>query len=526
MTDENIKLFGKKCNINLIGSDKYTLLELYHMANKVKLITTRHNYNQLCKGLNEYFVKNGIENETDLERHIPKVITIISEPSTRQIGENKDLDILFNSNPDDFLKIVQYFQNLKKYSQYIIRIGSNSSNGFIRKLQYLVNKQSYSIILKMNQTANSDSLVYEYLVGQCINEYSRFYPIFARTYMIGLFNNESTYSTFKEIPKDIRLKNPFDFFIKHLSIDNIQNMINIGCQSNEHLALFTQHIPLTESLEDFLKKISSKIPIFNYYIVEDKFNEQLYNLTIILHMIYQSLSSFAYMFTHYDLHLNNVGLIRVPDNKFIHVIYHYPDGRTVHYNTIYIPIIIDYGRCFINCQQLNHLKSNSKEIMKNVCSNDHTHKPTIGNCKNVCGNETGYQFATNYDIKKDLFEHTSYLKYYIDYTRKNISHDCRLLNEIRIRYDFNFLNENIFIAPKLKEFFSKLHSMDLRMGTHEIEFSSKSETIDNVIMAASKLTQIISEPKFNIINNEYMNSRTLYGTLQIWTDLSRPFVFN
>ena len=42
------------------------------------------------------------------------------------------------------------------------------------------------------------------------------------------------------------------------------------------------------------------------------------------------------------------------------------------------------------------------------------------------------------------------------------------------------------------------------MGTQEIEFSSKSETIDNVIMAASKLTQIISEPKFNIINNDFI----------------------
>ena len=46
--------------------------------------------------------------------------------------------------------------------------------------------------------------------------------------------------------------------------------------------------------------------------------------------------------------------------------------------------------------------------------------------------------------------------------------------------------------------------MDMRMGTHEIEFSSKSETIDNVIMASSKLTQIILEPKFNIVNNEWL----------------------
>jgi hypothetical protein len=520
---EHINLFGKKCNSD---QKEYTLLELYNMANKIKLITTRQNYNLLCGILKDYFDKNGIQNEIDLEGYNPEIITEISEPSTRQLGKNIDIDILLNSNPDDLLVKLEYFQNFKNYSQYIKKIGNNSSNGFIRKLQYVVNDRSYSIILKGNQIPHSDSLVYEFLVGQCINEYSKFYPCFARTYMIGLFKSEMSYSVFNNMHNDVIIDKPFDFFIQQLSVDNLENMVNNGCKYNKHLVLFNQYLPITETLDDFLKNISKKTIIFNYYYIQNKFNYQLYNLTAILHMIYQCLSSFAYMFTHYDLHLNNVGLIKVPDNKFIHIIYHYPNGKIVHYNTIYIPVIIDYGRCFINCQKLNPEKTNSKEIMKKVCSNDVIRKPYVGNCIDICGNQSGYNFSTNYNDETDIFEKTSLKNHFIDYTRRNISHDCRLLNEIRVRFSFNLLNNNIFIVPKLKELFNILHPMDERMGTREIEYTSKSKTIDNVIMSARKLTEIISEPQFNIVNNLYMNSRTLYGTLHIWTDLSLPFKFN
>jgi hypothetical protein len=44
-------------------------------------------------------------------------------------------------------------------------------------------------------------------------------------------------------------------------------------------------------------------------------------------------------------------------------------------------------------------------------------------------------------------------------------------------------------------------------------------------MAADKLTEIILQPKFNAINDSFLNEKKLYGTLDIWTDLSRPFEF-
>ena len=211
---KDTKLFGKSCNN---GPSEYSIAELQTMANKIGLITTRQNYNQLCNGLRTYFVENGIQTEDEFEKHTqigtnPIGPTIISETSTRILGENIDLDILLNSNPDDFLRKVEYFQNLENYSSKIKKIGENSANGFIRKLQYITPDQTYSIVLKGSQNANSDSLVYEYLVGQCINVYARFYPCFAKTYSVGIFAKPSDYSDFLKIPKDFTFPNPFTPF--------------------------------------------------------------------------------------------------------------------------------------------------------------------------------------------------------------------------------------------------------------------------------------------------------------------------
>ena len=298
-------------------------------------------------------------------------------------------------------------------------------------------------------------------------------------------------------------------------------MVVNGCKFNQTLTLFTQYIPIKRSLNDFIANISNK-------------THKLYELTAILHMVYQLLSSFANIFTHYDLHMDNVVLLEVPTDKFIHVVYHYPDGTILRYNMCYIPIIIDYGRCFINCKQMDGSKANSKEIMKTVCSKDSQRIPSNSMCNETCGNYTGYQFSTNYDVKTDTFEPSTISEYFIDYTRHNISHDLRLLNEIRSNLDFSNLAQGSFIVKKLvRKVFNRLAEMDNRFGTHEETRKShllnrlfrKEPSIDNVIMAASKLTDIISDPQFNINNDSILNTKTLYGTLQIWTDLSRPFEF-
>ena len=527
-------LFSKPCNNE---PREYSITQLKKMANKIGLITTRQDYNQLCDGLRNYFFKNGIQTEEQLHRHIPNGLTFIYEASTRKLGENIDLDILLNSGLDDFLRHVEYFQNLENYSSKIEKIGENSVNAFVLRLEYTISSQTYSVVLKGSQSDDSDNLVYEYLVGQCINHYSRFYPCFAKTYSVGVFTDLPSYLQFSNISNETTVKNPFNTYIRQLNIPNISNMVSDGCKHNQHLVIFTQYMPIKLSLKQFLINISIQISdtLFERYIIKNENIHKLYELTSILHMLYQLLSSFSNMFTHYDLHLKNLILVEVPDNKFINVLYHYPDGKVLGYNMSYIPIIIDYGRSFINCNQMVGSMVNSKEIMKTVCSKDVKRSPSNPTCIDTCGNKTGFNYSTDYDEKKDTFQPSGIENIFIDYTRKNISHDCRLLHEILVYFKFNELSNDSFIIKKLVEgIFNKLNKMDNRYGTHEIElatpslfgkFFKKEPTIDNVIMAANKLTEIISDPKFNINNDNLLINKTLYGTLHIWTDLSRPFEF-
>jgi hypothetical protein len=242
-------------------------------------------------------------------------------------------------------------------------------------------------------------------------------------------------------------------------------------------------------------------------------------------MIYQLLASFADKFTHYDLHLNNVVLVEVPDNQFIHIVFHYPHGRIIRYNMCYIPIIIDYGHCFVHCAQIS-----SKEVMKTVCKNDSMRNPKgplnpLGpECPTMCGNRRGYERATDYNEAIDTFQPASMTNHFIDYTQSNVSHDCRLLHELILQFDFSSLPRNNFIVTKLVAgIFNTLSKMDSRWGTPEDE--TWGHTISNIFMAAHKLTEIISHPKFNIMNDSFLNEKKLYGTLHIWTDLSKPFEF-
>jgi len=526
--ESDTQLFGKECNNE---PRKYSIDMLQQMANKIGLIPIRQTYNDICNGLRAYLLENNITTKQQFKRQISKSPvdhTIIDETSNQKLGENVDLDILFNSQPEHFLEEVGYFLNLKNYTSQIERvdgIGSGNSNGFIYKLQYAVNAQLYSIILKVNQHTEADNLVYEYLVGQCINEYSKFYPCFAKTYMIGEFLTPkvANYSDFMRL----YIPNSFDTYIRPLDIRNTERLIIKGCTSNKYLALFTQYIPIRYSFHNYLMNISvgSSNSASRPRIIQEASVHKLYELTTILHMIYQLLASFADKFTHYDLHLDNVVLVEVPDNQFIHVVFHYPDERIIRYNMCYIPVIIDYGHCFVHCAQVN-----SKEVMKTVCNNDSKRNPVgplnpLGpECPYMCGNISGYRHSTDYDEATDTFQPASVANHFVDYTQSNVSHDCRLLNEIKLNFNFDYLPKNNYIVKKLVfGILNKLAQMDSRFGTHEDE--TWGHNITNIFMAAHKLTEIISQPKFNAMNDSFLNEKKLYSTLHIWTDLSQPFEF-
>ena len=242
-------------------------------------------------------------------------------------------------------------------------------------------------------------------------------------------------------------------------------------------------------------------------------------------MTHQLLSSFSNILTHYDLHLGNLVIVKLPKGSFISVNYHYPNGTVVSYNTTYIPVLIDYGRCFVNCKAMNSAINSSEEIMKVVCQNDSRSKGGV--CLENCGNATGYTFSTNFDDKSKSFVRARADNFYIDYTRRNMSHDLRLLNDITDTFNFSAVSggKEYIQQTLIADFFmKKMRPMDTDFGSTEHEFSPTGR-IANVIDAAQLLTEIVANPQFIAKNDEFLGKKTLYGTLDIWTDLSRNFVF-
>jgi hypothetical protein len=166
--------------------------------------------------------------------------------------------------------------------------------------------------------------------------------------------------------------------------------------------------------------------------------------------------------------------------------------------------------------------------MKVVCQNDTRSKGGV--CLHSCGNATGYQFSTNYDDKAKSFVRARDDNFYIDYTRRNMSHDLRLLNDITDTFNFSAVSggKEYIQQTLIADFFmTKMKPMDCEFGSMEREFSPTGR-ISNVNDAARLLTEIVANPQFIEKNNEFLGikKKALYGRLQIWTDLSRNFVFS
>ena len=49
--------------------------------------------------------------------------------------------------------------------------------------------------------------------------------------------------------------------------------------------------------------------------------------------------------------------------------------------------------------------------------------------------------------------------------------------------------------------------------------------IYNIHTASELLNSVVANPQFNTNNNRLFDDKSLYGILDIWTDLSRPFQF-
>ena len=336
----------------------------------------------------------------------------------------------------DFTKykryIDSYFENYSLNTPYVRalrRIGNESLNGAILEFQYIRNNYISHSALKFNRRNKADNLLYEYYVGtKFINYYTGVFPCFIETYkQLYMIDDLNKLQTLQNVPNnympmtdDIKkclreIKNPENL------INSLNKFINNACMYGKKnaISIMLQHFGNFTSLSDAIKNSSVDLDFPNLML-----------------QVYFPLATMKDIYTHYDLHRNNVYLFKpYVGNRYIEFTYHYNDGKIITFPSEYVVKIIDYGRNYFNNKKLG---ISSKDIIENVClrcDDEKCENPACYSSTIVTNNKTGVPhnlMKVSYCGEESGMYIGEYNKppgiaSYISPNIKNISHDLRLL---------------------------------------------------------------------------------------------------
>ena len=368
-------------------------------------------------------------------------------------------------------EIKQFFNGFTKfdYVAQFQRTGNSSGNGFVHSIKYTHRGYSAYALLKSAASPVSDNLMYEYEIGQRINTefYNRF-PIFVETY--------DTYYTYKN--EDSWL----DFRSKHSPAPNptqqLRNALTphhnldykLACSKSKYLCILIQHIDRAPNIgamcEDSLAFVQ---------------NELLNSL----YQIYFTLSAMKNVFTHYDLHHENVLIYTPNETKFITYHFHSANGEIITFNSRHMVKIIDYGRSYMH--------ETTEYIKKKVCS-----EPA---CSPTCGKSFGYAEGIN--------------------KKRNMSEDLRLLHVIIPMY---LSDQARYKRPPVIEavLFNELNNKVIASMTEITE--PRLPRIGNVSDAEKEFKRLLKMDIFKEQNKRYSAAYTKMGDLHVYTDRNMEYI--
>ena len=286
--------------------------------------------------------------------------------------------IAFNKESD---KIYEYFKGFVDFKlvdmNAIEKIGAQSTNGSIYLLPYKKKHYQSHAILKIPQVSTdkkfqNDNILYEYLNGRLLNDLCDNYPCLVMTYTL-LFNNTNT----TKFPESLLSYQPTVFNSKTKG-----QLIRGSCKNPLRLSLLLQYFKDSVTIDHYVKKMK-----YEY----DELIKCLFQVYYFLHQNRE-------VFTHNDLHMNNVLLYEPVKGGKIHYTYHLECGEKIEFTSKYIPKIIDYGRCYT---------SHSEKLYEQLCYY----------CEK-CGFYDGYQFFHN--------NHPNNVPNYYTSLYANVSQDVRL----------------------------------------------------------------------------------------------------
>ena len=395
--------------------------------------------------------------------------------------------IAFGTNASAIRKHFDNFNNFNLLSQPAERIGNVSANGFVKELTYKHRGYVANAVLKSSVKSNADNLLYEALVGFFLNKMSNRYPTFVETYGLYQYNSSVAYLECK----DNKLSDPaiLSVGLNRISesakdVDTLQ--VQKSCLTPISMAVLIQHL---KSAKTLFEKCADQL-----FVEKD--------LLYVLYQVYMTLASLSDVFTHYDLHRENV-LVYEPVAGS-HIEYHYHvstigGNRETVFRSKYIAKIIDYGRCYFKDEGSSNFGESKRFYDKLVCKE----------CKPKCGKGKGYEWM---EYKAKAMKDSTF----ICSQRVNPSHDLRLLYSIGTKVKGMDLNLQTLIGrvvygqgvTKGKEMF----------GTEPRPDSGYPIKINNINDAFSYFEDIVKSPESEVANEiEYRGSKKL-GELHIYGD--------
>jgi hypothetical protein len=391
-------------------------------------------------------------------------------------------------------KIFDFFNGFTKfdYLKSIKAIGAVSANGFVKELEYEREGYKAHAILKSSRENDSDNLMYEYFIGVTINNVLlKYFPCFIETYGHYRYRNETDWAQFID-------KNPGNQDLNTMLIPYKKGSVNVpeSCQYSKTLCVLVQHIKGAASIGD---KVIKNPPDFDYII-----NDLLYSF----YQVYCTLATVCTLFTHYDLHPDNVILYKPADGKYIEFHYHTVDG-IINFKSQYIVKIIDYGRCF-----LHNTGFNSVSYYDKICDDKNITECNIGTEK--CGDESGYGW-----LYPKLEEDT----YYISSTMNNRSHDLRLLNDLKDRMPWHDepFKSSTRIRNHLKNILLSVEYTG-KYGTPPVVGKRNLKKTEDVIDAHLFIKRAIQDPEQKAANDAYYAGMEKLGDMHIYASKPTEYI--
>ena len=181
-------------------------------------------------------------------------------------------------------------------------------------------------LVKVQKDAEIDNLLYEHTVGKFLNAYCDLFPCLVRTYGLYRLQNRllksSIHNTglFPTMFDPVNTIDPFDDYNK----DVFQQVIASHCDGADKNVLVTHFIKGSVTLREFLNGDETLI---------------INNFFGILYQLYFCLEKLGSMFSHYDMHENNILVYKLDEP----IRFRFP---YVEFTCEYLTKMIDYAHTF------------------------------------------------------------------------------------------------------------------------------------------------------------------------------------